>query len=91
MPIGPILNYIFRQISVAKDCHLYLNVLFNLITLLDNFGLNINYSEFRSVNLFPTIAKQKPENNKKSYYYIKIFYSENNDVFNIVENYIIKH
>ena len=65
MPIGPILNYIFRQISVSKDRHLYLNVLFNLITLLDNFGLNINYSEFRSVNLFPTNAKQKPENNKK--------------------------
>ena len=57
MPIGPILNYIFRQISFAKDRHLYLNVLFNLITLLDNFWFNINYSEFRSVNLFPTNAK----------------------------------
>ena len=57
MPIGPILNYIFRQISFAKDRHLYLNVLFNLITLLDNFGFNINYSEFRSVNLLPTNAK----------------------------------
>ena len=65
MPIGPILNYIFRQISFAKDCHLYLNMLLNLITLLDNFGFNMNYSEFRSVNLFPINAKQKPENNKK--------------------------
>ena len=65
MSIGPILNYIFRQISVAKDRHLYLNVLFNLITLLDNLGFNINYSEFYIVNLFSTNDKQKPENNKK--------------------------
>ena len=65
MPIGPILNYIFRQISVAKDCHLYLNMLLNLITLLDSFGFNMNYSEFGSVNLFPTNAERKLENNKK--------------------------
>ena len=36
-------------------------MLLNLITLLDNFGFNINYSEFCSVNLFPTNDKQKPE------------------------------
>ena len=65
MRIGPILNFIFRQIFVAKDCHLYLNMSLNLITILDNFWLNINYSEFRSVNLFPTNNKQKLENNKK--------------------------
>ena len=58
---GRILNYIFRQISVPKDFHLYLDMLLNLITLLDNFGFNINYSEFCSVNLFPTNDKQKPE------------------------------
>ena len=34
---GRILNYIFTRISVSKDCHLYLNMLLNLITLLDNF------------------------------------------------------
>ena len=112
-------------------------MLFNLITLLDNFGFNINYSEFESVNLFPInaerniIPKLTPKTNKriiaincdklkkknilnnaffkrfgspiffnlkKIYFnseelsdYIKIFYSENNDAFNIVENYIMKH
>ena len=73
---GRILNYIFTRISVAKDCHLYLNMLLNLITLLDNFGFNVNYSEFCSVNLFPTNDKQKPEKvlffQECIYYYIQL-------------------
>ena len=73
---GRILNYIFTRISVAKDCHLYLNMILNLISLLDNFGFNINYSEFCSVNLFPTNDKQKPEKvlffQECIYYYIQL-------------------
>ena len=73
---GRILNYIFTRISVSKDCHLYLNMLLNLITLLDNFGFNANYSEFCSINLFPTNDKQKPEKvlffQECIYYYIQL-------------------
>ena len=73
---GRILNYIFTRISVAKDCHLYLNMVLNLITLLDNFGFNVNFSEFCSVNLFPTNDKQKPEKvlffQECIYYYIQL-------------------
>ena len=58
---GRILNFMFTRIFVGKDCHIFLEMLLNLITLLDNFGFNINFAEFCSSNLFPSTDKNKPE------------------------------
>ena len=60
---GRILNYMFSRIFVGKDCHKFLEMLLNLISLLDNFGFYINYSEFCSSNLLfsKEMFKQKPE------------------------------
>ena len=60
---GRILNFMFTRIFVGKDCHLFLEMLLNLITLLENFGFNINFSEFCCCNLFSSNDKykQKPE------------------------------
>ena len=73
---GRILNFIFTRIFVSKDCHNYLYMLLNLITLLDNFGFNLNFSEFCSINLFPTNDKQKPEKvlffQECIYYYVQL-------------------
>ena len=94
---GRILNYIFTRIFVAKDCHLYLEMLLNLITLLDNFGFNINYSEFCSVNLFPTNDKQKPEKvlffQECIYYYaqlqlLKCTFTSKSKLYNLTDCYL---
>ena len=53
---GRILNFMFTRIFVGKDCHIFLEMLLNLISLLDNFGFNINFAEFCSSNLFPSTA-----------------------------------
>ena len=60
---GRILNFMFSRIFVGKDCHKFLEMLLNLISLLDNFGFNRNYEEFCCRNLFfsKEMFKQKPE------------------------------
>ena len=94
---GRILNFIFTRIFVAKDCHLFLNMILNLITLLDNFGFNLNYSEFCSVNLFPTNDKQKPEKvlffQECIYYYaqlqlLKCTFTSKSKLYNLTDCYL---
>ena len=94
---GRILNYMFTRIFVAKDCHLYLEMLLGLITLLDNFGFNINYSEFCSVNLFPTNDKQRPEKvlffQECIYYYaqlqiLKCTFTSKSKLYNLTDCYL---
>ena len=94
---GRILNYIFTKIFNAKDCHLYLEMILNLITLLDNFGFNINYSEFCNVNLFPTNDKQKPEKvlffQECIYYYVqlqllKCTFTSKSKLYNLTDCYL---
>ena len=94
---GRILNYIFTRIFNAKDCHLYLDMLLNLITLLDNFGFNCNFSEFCCVNLFPTNDKQKPEKvlffQECIYYYVqlqllKCTFTSKSKLYNLTDCYL---
>ena len=94
---GRILNYIFTRIFNAKDCHLYLDMILNLITLLDNFGFNNNLSEFCSVNLFPTNDKQKPEKilffQECIYYYVqlqllKCTFTSKSKLYNLTDCYL---
>ena len=94
---GRILNYIFTRIFVAKDCHLYLEMLLSLITLLDNFGFNLNFSEFCSVNLFPSNDKQKPEKvlffQECIYYYVqlqllKCTFTSKSKLYNLTDCYL---
>ena len=60
---GRILNFIFTRIFGGKDYHIFLEMLLTLIELLDNFGFNINLSEFCCCNLINpnNKFKQKPE------------------------------
>ena len=72
-------------------------MLLNLITLLDNFGFNINYSEFCSVNLFTTNDKQKPEKvlffQECIYYYaqlqlLKCTFTSKSKLYNLTDCYL---
>ena len=60
---GRILSFMFTRIYVGKDYHVFLEMLLNLIELLENFGFNINLSEFCCCNLINpnNIFKQKAE------------------------------
>ena len=61
---GRILNFMFTRIFVGKDCHIFLQMLLNLITLLDNFGFGVNFAEFCSCNLLPSTDKNRPRSEK---------------------------
>ena len=56
---GRILNFIFTRIFVGKDCHNFLEMLLCLISLLDNFGFDVNFTEFCSCNLSNQAEKNK--------------------------------
>ena len=64
---GRILNFIFTRIFTEKDYHIFLETLLCLITLLDNFGFNSNFTEFCSCNLLNQTNqtdKNKPKSEK---------------------------
>ena len=61
---GRILNFMFTRIFVGKNCHLFLEMLLSLITLLDNFGFYENLSEFCSCNFIPSNDKHKKKPEK---------------------------
>ena len=61
---GRILNFMFTRIFEGKDCHNFLEMLLCLIALLDNFGFNVNFTEYCSCNLInpnPTDKSRRPE------------------------------
>ena len=61
---GRILNFMFTRIFVGKDCHIFLEMILCLISLLDNFGFNINFAEFCTSNLCSINDKMKPKPEK---------------------------
>ena len=71
---GRILNFIFTRIFVGKDYHTFLEMLLNLIALLDNFGFNINLSEFCSCNLISQNNKLKQKAEKVLFYQQCIYF-----------------
>ena len=71
---GRILNYMFTRIFVGKDCHVFLEMLLNLITLLDNFGFGVNLAEFCCCNLFPSTDKNRPRPEKILFYQECIYF-----------------
>ena len=71
---GRILNFIFTRIFVGKDYHTFLEMLLNLIAILDNFGFNINLSEFCSCNLINQNNKLKQKAEKILFYQQCIYF-----------------
>ena len=71
---GRILNYMFTRIFVSKNCHIFLEMLINLINLLDNFGFYENLAEFCTCNLIYTNDKRKKKLEKILFFQECIYY-----------------